>query len=300
MPRAQLARLILLLGGAFALLNAPVRGAADREALPGEPQLNASASREIAYAAGQPEPVRTPVTAPKATPPSEPAPPPAAQQMASAALQAAKREHTVATLPTAGKPGDVRLVCMRTEVVTRGRWIVPPLPVYPFSMWNRWLDENAPKATHCAIDWMDEQGRWWHTEIRGFEHHDARYRVGQGEFTGSGVTVYGVFVLPGRSDPEGLEVVLDEPVSCDYRIIEAEARKYGRLDKRRGEPGTGGRGKENVGLGGPSFKPSQNSNTFVRYLLERVNVKREAPPGAIGWNTVPHFPYSSDADAYGR
>jgi hypothetical protein len=62
-----------------------------------------------------------------------------------------------------------------------------------------------------------------------------------------------------------------------------------------GDPGTGGNGSRNVGLGGPAFKPSQNSNTYIGYLLRRAGVKHAAPDRAVGWDTKPHFPYSSDA-----
>ena len=203
-------------------------------------------------------------------------------------------------LPTDGRPGDVRLTVTVTDLPVRKRWVVPPLPLPPFRQWGRWLDENR-HAAHCSLDWMDDQGQWWHTEMRGYDHHPAQYRVGEGEFQCSGLTVYGVFILPGRTDPEGCEVLLDEKIQCDYRAIEAEARAYGRKDRRSGEPGTGGNGSRNVGLGGPAFKPSQNSNTFISHLLRRAGARRDAPPYAIGWDTVPHFPYSSDApDGAGR
>ena len=189
---------------------------------------------------------------------------------------------------------------MTTRIIEKARWIVPKLPLPPFYQWNRWLDRHSASARHCALDWMDQNGKWWHTEMRGFNYHQAKYRVGQGEFPGSGVTIYGIFILPGRSDPEDHKVIFDEKIECDYRIIEAEARKYARKNRRHGEPGTGGKGRENVGLGGPAFKPSQNSNTYTHYLLRKAGVERKAPPGAIGWDTIPHFPYSSDADAYSR
>ena len=61
--------------------------------------------------------------------------------------------------------------------------------------------------------------------------------------------------------------------------------------------GKGGSGKCNVGLGGPAYKPSQNSNTMINYVLRACGVHRPAPARAVGWDTQPHFPYSSDADA---
>ncbi len=201
-------------------------------------------------------------------------------------------------LSLVGKPGDVRLVCMSTSVIKREKEIVPKWPIPPFSTWSKWLEENEHTARHCALDWVDDQGQWWHTEMRGFFHHPDKYRVGEGEHIASGVRIYGIFIMPGRTHPEGENVILDELIKCDYRIIVREAKKYARKDKRRGEPGTGGKGTENVGLGGPCFRPSQCSNTYINYLLRKAGVKRKAPPGAIGWDTVPRFPYSSDADAY--
>lgn len=222
----------------------------------------------------------------------------AAAATAAAAVAASHRAVQASQLPVEGNPGDVRLVCMRTDVIQRSRWIVPKVPVPPFNNWNRWLDEH-PQVAHCALDWMDNDGQWWHAELRGFDQYPDKYRVGQGEFRASGVTIYGVFILPGRSDPEGQKVHLDELLSgLDYRVIEREARRYGRLDKRRGDPGTGGDGSRNVGLGGPAWRPTCNSNTFISHLLRKAGLEREAPPEAIGWETVPTFPYSSDADAY--
>jgi hypothetical protein len=51
-----------------------------------------------------------------------------------------------------------------------------------------------------------------------------------------------------------------------------------------------------VGLGGPAFKPSQNCNTYIHFLLKKANADRPAPPGAVGWDTNPHFPFSADAE----
>lgn len=229
----------------------------------------------------------------------------AAAATAAAALAAARKPDPWAeaapgsarpgqVLPTEGRPGDVRLVAMTTSLPVRRRGVVPPLPIPPFRQWNRWLEEHK-QAAHCALDWMDAQGRWWHTELRAYDHFAAQYRVGTGEFQCTGLTVYGVFLMPGRTDPEDQQVLHDEKIACDYRVLEAEARAYGRKDRCSGDPGTGGNGSRNVGLGGPAFKPSQNSNTYISYLLRRAGVRHPAPEGAVGWDTVPRFPYSSDA-----
>ena len=198
-------------------------------------------------------------------------------------------------LPEEGKPGDVRLVVSLTDVVTQERGYVPKIPLPPFHQWNKWMDEHEV-SSHSSIDWMNEKGEWWHAELHSSSDGDPQYMVGKGEFVGTGLTVYGVFISPGRTDPEGQKVILDEKLSCDYHTIEAEARKYARNDKEDGDRGTNGNGKENVGLGGPAFKPSQNCNTFVHFLLKKAGVNHAAPPGAVGWNTVPKFPVSTDAD----
>jgi len=202
------------------------------------------------------------------------------------------RTHRI--LPSAGKPGDVRLVVSTTDLAVRKRWLAPKIPIPPFIQWGRWMDAHKD-STHCSLDWMDAQGLWWHTELRAYNHHPAKYRVGQGEFPGTGLAIYGVFILPGRTDLENHDLVADELLEMDYSLIEPLAREYGRKNKHPGEPGTGGNGSRNVGLGGPAFKPSQNSNTYVSYLLRRAGVKHPKPPRAVGWNTKPHFPYSSDA-----
>jgi len=223
-----------------------------------------------------------------------------AESAAQAALQAAKNgpsKPSKKMLPLAGKPGDVRLVCVRTNVIERSRWIVPNFPIPPFTVWNKWLDAH-PFVTHCALDWMDEQGAWWHTELRSFHQWPACHRVGQGEFRATGATTYGIFILPGRSEPESYAVLVDEKINADYHEIVAIAREYGRKDKRSGEPGTGGTGERNVGLGGPAWRPSCNSNTYISYILRRLGLECPVPEGAIGWERVPHFPYSSDTDMH--
>lgn len=263
--------------------------------------------RPVLVADGKPEPAQ-PDTAAGPQPPvciseEELLANPAARAAAAAALAAAQNQpapepappaEKLKALPVEGRPGDVRLVSVTTDLPARKRHLVPPLPLPPLIQWGHWLDEHKV-AAHCSLDWMDQQGRWWHTEMRGYSHHPARYLVGEGEFPGSGMTTYGIFLLPGRTDPEGAEVLLDENIGCDYRVLETEARLYGRKDRLPGDPGTGGNGSRNVGLGGPAFKPSQNSNTYINYLLRRAGVRHAAPKDAIGWDTIPHFPYSSDA-----
>ena len=221
-----------------------------------------------------------------------------ANELASSALSVEvpkpASSHANRLLPVEGNPGDVRLVVTTTDLAVRKSWLAPGIPIPPFTQWRKWMDDHK-ESTHCSLDWMDENGKWWRTELRGFNHHPAQYRVGCGEFPGTGLTIYGIFIIPGRTDPEDHKLVSDELIDMDYRLIKPLALEYGRRDKRPGEPGTGGDGSRNVGLGGPAFKPSQNSNTYVSYLLRRAGVKHTKPPRAIGWNTKPHFPYSSDA-----
>ncbi|MCW8130518.1 MAG: hypothetical protein KIS92_09235 [Planctomycetota bacterium] len=227
----------------------------------------------------------------------------AADAMAGLALAKAKvtaeKPGEQPPLSTAGKPGDVRLVTVKTDVIQRSRWIVPKVPIPPFRQWNQWLDEH-PSVSHCALDFMDDEGKWWHTELRGYYQYPEEYRVGEGEFRATGTTIYGIFVVPGRSDPEDQEVLLDEKVNADWKKVVELARNYGRRDRRSGEPGTGGKGEKNVGLGGPAWRPTCNSNTFISYILKQCGVTRPEPPGAVGWDRTPTFPYSSDADAYNR
>lgn len=226
----------------------------------------------------------------------------AADAMAFAALAGAKKKletpKTNTALSTEGKPGDVRLVVVQTDVIQRSRWIVPKVPVPPFMQWNKWLDEH-PSVSHCALDYMDDNGKWWRSELRGFYQFPEEYRVGAGEFRATGTTIYGIFIVPGRSDPEGMPVLLDEKVNVDWKKVVAVTKEYGRKDKRAGDPGTGGKGERNVGLGGPAWRPTCNSNTFISYVLRQCGVKRPEPQGAIGWDREPTFPFSSDADMYG-
>ncbi|MBI3830809.1 MAG: hypothetical protein HY291_14910 [Planctomycetes bacterium] len=229
----------------------------------------------------------------------------AAAAAAAAALNSAKRTPEApkvnpnSVLALDGKPGEVRLVVMQTDVIQRSRWIVPKVPIPPFIFWNKWLDEH-PFVSHTALDWVNEKGEWWHTELRGMYQMEEKYRVGQGEFRATGTTIYGIFVAPGRTDTEGQAVLLDEKITLDWHKVVEIATEYGRKDKRPGDPGTGGRGKRNVGLGGPAWRPSCNSNTYINYILKKLGVEHPMPEGAVGWDRTPTFPYSSDADANER
>jgi hypothetical protein len=201
-----------------------------------------------------------------------------------------------------GKP-QVRLVAVETDIARRYSLVVPPLPIYPFSVWRRWIHEHE-KACHCALEWRDENGVWFHGELRSmsFEKNIAQYRVGTGEFPGTAYHAYGVYILPGRvlrtADAKGqpVNIMYDEKIDCDYKLVELEIRKYGAKYAQPGDPGTGGKGEYNVGLGGPAYKPAQNSNTMINYVLRACGVEHSAPPMAVGWDTVPSFPYSSEAD----
>ncbi len=201
-----------------------------------------------------------------------------------------------------GRP-QVRLVGVKTDVAKRYRWIVPPFPIPPFTRWRQWYRDHE-NAVHCALEWRDENGNWFRGEMRSthYDQNTEQYRVGYGEFPGTAYDAYGVFIMPGRlprdkdSNGRPLDVVLDEELKCDYRQLEREIRKYASKDARPGDPGTGGKGRENVGLGGPAYKPAQNSNTMVNYVLRKCNLTRKAPDLAVGWDREPEFPYSSDAE----
>ena len=205
--------------------------------------------------------------------------------------------------PDNGQP-QVRLIVVKTDAVKRYRAYVPALPFKPFTDWRKWFNEHV-EAAHCALEWRDENGKWWHGEMHSthFDPNSNEYRVGYGEFPCTGYDAYGVYIKPGPVPREvdhlgrKVEVTLDEEVKCDYHRIEAELKKYGSKTAKPGDPGTGGTGKENVGLGGPAYKPAQNSNTMINYVLRRCGVQHKAPDLAVGWDREPHFPYSSDADA---
>jgi hypothetical protein len=199
---------------------------------------------------------------------------------------------------------QVRLVGIKTDVAKRYNWLVPPLPVPPFTSWRKWYKEHED-AVHCALEWRTEKGEWFHGELRSthFDVNAEQYRVGWGEFPGTAYDAYGVYLKPGRvnrdKDSYGrpIEVTIDEKVDCDYRRVEQEVRSYAAKGSQPGDEGTGGRGKHNVGLGGPAYKPAQNSNTMINYILKKCGVSRKSPDKAVGWDREPDFPYSSDADA---
>lgn len=199
---------------------------------------------------------------------------------------------------------QVRLVGIKTDVAKRYKAIVPPLPFPPFTRWRQWFKDHE-ESVHCALEWRNEKGEWFHGELRSthFDANAEQYRVGYGEFPGTAYDAYGIYILPGRvqrgKDSEGrpLEVTLDEEVKCAVDRVELEIRNYGAKDRTPGSLGTGGTGKNNVGLGGPAYKPSQNSNTMVKYILRACGISRNAPELAVGWDSEPHFPYSSNADA---
>jgi hypothetical protein len=202
---------------------------------------------------------------------------------------------------------QVRLVGAKTDVAKRYKWIVPPFPIPPFNQWRKWFEDHA-ESVHCTLEWRDDDGQWWHGELRSthFDPSSENYRVGYGEFPGTAYDAYGIYIIPGRvervKDEHGkpVEITVDEKIECDYRQVELQLRGYARKDARPGDPGTGGKGKRCVGLGGPAYKPSQNSNTMVNYILKNIGVKRESPDLAVGWDREPEFPYSTDADTFPR
>lgn len=199
---------------------------------------------------------------------------------------------------------QVRLVGVTTDVAKRYRPFIPALPVPPFTHWRQWFQEHE-HSVHCVLEWCNEKGEWFHGELRSthFDSNAAQYRVGWGEFPGTGYDAYGIYIMPFRvprdRDRKGQPVVItvDEEVPCDYRKVEAEIRRYGAKYAKPGDPGTGGTGKGNVGLGGPAYKPAQNSNTMVKYVLRACGFTRSVPDLAVGWETEPNFPFSSNIDA---
>jgi len=213
------------------------------------------------------------------------------------------REVVKTAVPDDGLP-TVRLVGIKTDVAKRYQTIVPALPFPPFARWRQWFKDHL-EAVHCALEWRNDKGEWFHGELRSthFDNNAEQYRVGYGEFPGTAYDAYGIYIVPGRltrdkdEDGKPVEITIDEEVKCDYRKVEREIRNYGAKDKLPGSPGTGGKGHSNVGLGGPAYKPAQNSNTMVKYILRAAGVTRKAPDLAVGWDSEPHFPYSSNADA---
>jgi hypothetical protein len=198
---------------------------------------------------------------------------------------------------------QVRLIGLKTDLARRYRAIIPPLPFPPFSNWRNWFREHE-NAVHCVLEWRDDQGKWWRGELRSthFDPHAAEYRVGFGEFPGTAYDAYGIYIMPGRQprdvDEKGkpLQIAIDEVLNCDYRCVEQELRQYAAKFARPGDAGTGGGGVRNVGLGGPAYKPAQNSNTMINYVLQRCGINHKAPDLAVGWDRAPQFPYSTDAD----
>jgi hypothetical protein len=199
---------------------------------------------------------------------------------------------------------QVRLVAMRTDIARRCRRLIPALPFPPFSTWRRWLT-NQFDAVHCSLEWRTESGDWYHAELRSTRYKDKqeRTRVGWGELPGTAYDAYGIYISKGRLPRGGdelghpVEITLDETIDCDYRRLEQEIRRYGARETGRA-PGQSGDKSSNRGLGGPAFKPSQNSNTMVNFVLKACGVTRKAPEHAVGWNTVPHFPYSTEKTTF--
>lgn len=225
--------------------------------------------------------------------------------MTTSALAAERLSGTTPTPPDVKNQPQVRLVAYQSDVAIRYRYIVPPIPIPPFSTWRKWLTAHA-KSAHCVLEWRDVDGQWWYGELRSLNNDKKlkRFRVGCGEFPGTAFNIYGIYIVPGRLSREAQDdkgrpqvILLDKEIEVDYRRVEEEIRKYGLKDRLSGQPGTGGCGKENVGLGGPAYKPSQNSNTMINYVLQRCGLNLPAPDLAVGWDTVPQFPYSSNADA---
>lgn len=199
-------------------------------------------------------------------------------------------------------PKTVRLIGMLTEVGAKLSWMTPNIPVPPFRGWHQFITDHKI-SVHCALEWKDDRGKWFHAEMRSsrWDRGSTEHRVGLGQFPTTGYIAYGVFITPGRYrraiDLLGrpVEITIDAVVDhCDYKKLEAEIRKYGAFGKSSGDRGTGGYGRENVGLGGPAYKPGQNSNTMVHYVLLKAGATVAAPDMAVGWDTIPTFPYSTD------
>jgi hypothetical protein len=221
-----------------------------------------------------------------------------------AAESGAKESAAIPPTPAAAESprSEVHLLAVKTNIARRFHDRVPPLPFPPFNAWRRWLEAHED-SVHCLLEWRNENGQWFHAELRSLRRSEkiAPYCIGTGEFPGTAFPAYGIYIIPERAprgvDEKGnaIEIRLDEVIACDCHRIEEELRNYARAGAKRGEPGTGGGGFENVGLGPPVFKPTQNSNTMIKYVLRRCGIPHSAPDKAVGWDTEPHFPYSSDA-----
>lgn len=190
-------------------------------------------------------------------------------------------------LDPAGRPGDVRLLTMSTNLTVQCREL---LPVFFFRT-RAWLAANR-YLSHGALDWMDEHGQWWHTELRHRWRHPEEYAVGSGGALFLEVPIYHIFILPGRSDPEDAEVLDDRKIECDHRLILQAAHRYARHDRCYGDPDTNGDGSRNAGLGGPIFELEANCQTYICYLLRSAGVDLPPPVGAVGWGTQPVFPHT--------
>lgn len=210
-----------------------------------------------------------------------------------------------AGVKTDDPPGpQVRLVAMKTDIVKRYRYLIPALPFPPFSTWRRWFTAHFD-SVHCVLEWRTESGEWYYGELRSTRpvHGIERVRVGWGEFPATGYDAYGIYINKGRVprdvDHHGrqIEVTLDEKIQCDHRRLEAAIRDYGAREFGR-NPGCAGDGSVNRKLGGPAFKPAQNSNTMVNYVLKQCGVTRKSPDRAVGWDTIPRFPHSTDKDTF--
>ena len=200
-------------------------------------------------------------------------------------------------IPDTDPPGTVRLVASVTDIGRKYGWMAPGIPLPPFSGWHQWMKEHEI-SVHCSLEWKDAGGAWYNAEMRSskWDGGSTEHRVGLGQFPGTGYVAYGVYIYPGRY-PRALDLIgrpvvvtIDEVVQCDYRLIEREVRNYAAFgaDPSR----THGNGKENCGMGGPCYMPTQNSNTMVHYILRKCGVNRSEPERAIGWDTEPVFPYS--------
>ena len=226
--------------------------------------------------------------------------------IASASENAAVGSDTVLaeanTPPDTDPPGTVRLVGAETDVAKRYSFIVPPLPFPPFSTWRQWWKDHE-LAVHCALEWKNDKGVWHYAEMHNakWDKGDTKHRVGLGEFPCTGYIAYNIYIFEGRVprvvDRLGRPMVIvhDEAIKCDYKCVEYQIRNYAAFGKSSGDRGTGNYGRENCGMGGPAYKPAQNSNTMINYVLCKCGVKLAAPDRATGWDTVPVFPYSSNS-----
>ena len=284
----------LVLAALFGVSVSSLHGADDKREPDAEKKTIAGDSFPKPLVSRNKEGERMPVSLPVAQPVPVAQPTPVAQAAAKAPLST--------VIPDDGKP-QVVLVAIKTDAAKRYKNIIPPLPIPPFTRWRQWFREHE-NAVHCVLEWRNDKGEWWHGELRSthFSVNKMQYRVGFGEFPGTGYDAYGIFLLPGRIDRdknergEPVEIAMEEVIQADYRRIEEELKSYGAKQDRFNVKGRKGDGKTNVGLGGPAYKPTQNSNTMVKYILRACGVNHPTPDLAVGWDAEPQFPYSSDAD----